>query len=407
MKLAYVLNTYPQPSHSFIRREMQALERRGFEITRLAMRRAETPPDDPLYADETARTEYVLDQGAVRLLAALALVALRSPVRTARALALTVRCGRVSTVGIVRHMIYLAEAAWVARRCSAAGIDHLHAHFGTNSAMVAMLAGVIGGTGFSFTAHGPEEFDAPAALSLAEKIRRAAFVVAVSQFGRSQLLRWVSGDIWDRVRVVHCGIEPGAFADPAPMPEGPLRLVSIGRFSEQKGQMMLIRALDLLRVSHGDIHLTLIGDGEMRGALSDAVASAGLGSVIAMPGWLDEAALHRHLADAHLLVMPSFAEGLPMVMMEAMAAARPVIGTYVAGIPELVQDDRTGWLVPAGDTGALADAIKAAAQCPRPALAAMGLAARARVLERHDIDTEAARLAGLFRDVRGLTDAQR
>lgn len=401
MKIAYVLNTYPMPSHSFIRRELRALERAGVPVLRLAMRRSATPLVDPQDREEAAATDYVLDRGAGRLLIGLAARALRHPAATWRAVRLAMQAGRASPAGRLRHLIYLAEAAEVARRCAAEGVDHVHAHFGTNSTTVAMLAQVLGGPGYSFTVHGPEEFDAPAALSLGDKLNRSAFAVGISQFGRSQLYRWADFDAWGRIRVVHCGIEPGAFAAPQPLPEGPIRLVSIGRFAEQKGQMMLVRAMARLRPQHPDLHLVLVGDGEMRGDLERAIADHGLSSAITLTGWLDEEGVRAQLAAAHAMILPSFAEGLPMVIMEAMAAARPVIATYIAGIPELVRPGDTGWLVPAGDVQALANAVAELAATPATRLEAMGQAGRARVLARHDVDIGAARLIACFSAVAG------
>ncbi|WP_281967835.1 glycosyltransferase [Roseovarius nanhaiticus] len=407
MKIAYILNTYPQPSHSFIRRELQALERQGFAIDRIAMRPAEVELVDAGDRAEAARTHYVLRCGAGALARDLALQALLAPRGFVAALKLAWRCGTRGEVGRLRHMIYLAEAAHIARRCARSGARHAHAHFGTNAATVAMLCHAMGGPRYSFTVHGPEEFDAPRALSLPDKITRAAFTVAVSSFGRSQLSRLVPHGIWARISVVHCGIEPDVFAQPAPMPpigpDAPLRLVAIGRFVEQKGQMMLpgaLRlALDRLQADGsgaGGIHLTLIGDGPLRPALEAGIAEAGLTTHVTLTGWLDEAGVRDQLARAHGLIMPSFAEGLPMVVMEAMAAARPVIATYIAGTPELVEDGRTGWLVPAGDALALAETMVEMAATPADTLDRMGKDARARVLARHDIDTEAAKLALLI-----------
>jgi glycosyltransferase involved in cell wall biosynthesis len=397
MKLAYILNTYPQPSHSFIRRELRALERGGPKITRLAMRRSDMALVDAGDREEAAQTEYVLDRGLLRLFGGMTLQALRAPLSFARALWLAVRCGRASDRGVLRHLVYLAEAAQVTRRCRQTGVEHTHAHFGTNAACVAMLAHALGGPGYSFTVHGPEEFDAPRDLSLGLKLDRAAFAVGVSEFGRSQLKRWADFATWERLKVVHCGIEPAVFpADPAPIPTGPLRLVSIGRFAEQKGQMVLIQAMAELRETHPDIHLTLVGDGDMRGALETAISTFGLKDTVTLTGWLDEVGVRSEITAAHALVMPSFAEGLPMVVMESMACARPVIATYIAGIPELVQPGLTGWLVPAGDVSALADAMRELAATPPETLAEMGAAGRLRVLERHDSDTEARKLAGHF-----------
>ncbi|RKF15362.1 colanic acid biosynthesis glycosyltransferase WcaL [Roseovarius spongiae] len=401
MKIAYILNTYPQPSHSFIRREMLALERQGFEITRLAMRASDAELVDAQDRAEAARTRYVLSAGLPALAGALLRRLLRRPCATLGALRMAWRMGGVSEVGRLRHLVYLAEAAHVAATCAQENAQHAHAHFGTNAAAVAMLSRMLGGPRYSFTVHGPEEFDAPRALSLGPKVERAAFTVAISSFGRSQLCRWVAAAHWDRIKVVHCGIEPDRLPPPAPLPEGAPHLVAIGRFVEQKGQMMLVPMLRALLPDHPDLRLTLIGDGPMRADLEDAARAAGIAHAVTFAGWLDEAGVAEALARAHALVMPSFAEGLPMVVMEAMAAARPVIATHIAGTPELVQDGVTGWLVPAGDTDAFADAVRALAALPPAELAAMGAAARARVLKRHDVDDEAARLAAHMKAAAG------
>ena len=397
MKIAYVLNSYPQPSHSFIRREIQALERQGLAVLRLAMRPGSAPLVDPGDQAEASKTQFILQAGALSLGGGLLRQALGAPSRFWRALKLALQLGRVSQAGVLRHLIYLAEACAVKMRCQAEGVDHIHAHFGTNATAVALLAQALGGPGYSFTTHGPEEFDAPIALSLGEKIAQARFAVAISSFGKSQLSRWADFGAWERLQVVHCGIEPAKFAAPAPLPEGPLRLAAIGRFVEQKGQMVLVRAMAEVVQTHPQVHLALIGDGEMRIDLEAAIAAAGLQKNITLTGWLSEEGVRDELAASHALVMPSFAEGLPMVVMEAMAAARPVLATYIAGTPELVLQGETGWMVPAGDAGVLAAAIGELTQVSPARLAAMGAAARKRVMQRHDSDVEARKLAGHFR----------
>ncbi|WP_412505513.1 glycosyltransferase [Roseovarius sp. SYSU LYC5161] len=396
MMLAYVLNTYPQPSQSFIRRELRALEEQGHSVLRLAMRRPTVPLVDPLDDAEQSRTDYVLEKGAAALFGAVARMALSAPRAAARALGLAIRLGRKSETGVLRHLIYFAEGCHVARACADAGITHIHAHFGTNAATVAMLVKVLGGPDYSFTVHGPEEFDAPRALCLGEKIARSAFTVAISSYGRAQLCRWVAPGYWDRIKVVHCGIDPAAFPAPAPVPDGPLRLISIGRFAEQKGQMILVAAMAEIVRHHPDAKLILVGDGELRGLIEAEIARLGLARNIALTGWLSEADVTARLAGSHALVMPSFAEGLPMVIMEAMAAGRPVITTHVAGIPELVKPGENGWLVPAGDAPALAEAVLDMAACSRDKLSNMGARGRQRALARHDVGQEARKLSGHF-----------
>lgn len=396
VKIAYVLNTYPQPSHSFIRREIHALERAGFEVVRLVMRRFEGPLVDPLNEAERQCSEYVLERGALGLLSALFRQTLRHPRGVLRACSQAIGLARRARGGVLRHLAYLAEAAYVARRCAEEGVEHVHAHFGTNAPAVAMLARAMGGPTYSFTVHGPEEFDEPVALSLGAKMRRASFSVAVSQFGRAQLCRWAGFDVWSRIKVVQCGIEPSVYSAPVPLPDGPLHLVTIARFVEQKGQMTLVLAMAALKTSHPDIHLTLVGDGHMRRDIEMAIEKHGLTDNVTLTGWVDEARVNEALATSHAIVMPSFAEGLPLVVMEAMAVGRPVVSTYIAGIPELVTPD-CGLLVPAGDVAALSRALIALSKTAPERLTRMGLAGRDRALARHDVNVEAAKLAGHIR----------
>ncbi|KZX99940.1 MULTISPECIES: glycosyltransferase [unclassified Sulfitobacter] len=398
MKIAYILNTYPQPSHSFIRREIAALEAAGHEVLRFAMRGPDVLLVDGQDKAEEARSHYVLAAGGAALAHASLRSVLRSPRRFGKALREVWHAARRAETGMARHLIYLAEACYLQAQLDGSGTEHLHAHFGTNATMVAMLCHLLGGPRYSFTTHGPEEFDSPRALSLSAKIHHSAFAVAISQFGRSQLCRWADPADWPRIKVVHCGIEPAKFPAPAALPDGPRRLVSIGRFVEQKGQLALIDAMARLRDSHPDLHLTLIGDGPLRRAIETEIARHTLQNRITLTGWVDEARVTSELSAAHALVMPSFAEGLPMVVMEAMAAARPVIATYIAGTPELVQPGQTGWLVPAGDVAALAEAMTALHDAPLSTLEGMGANARARVFARHDVSREAAKLADFMQD---------
>lgn len=403
MKIAYLVNTYPRASHTFIRREVQALERRGFNIHRFAMRSDRAGLIDPADLAEDDLTEHVMPKGLLPVAISALGWMLHHPGPGLRALSQAMRCGAAGaggapgTGGRLRHLVYLLQGAHIAQRCNALGITHLHAHFGTNSATVAMLSRLMGGPAYSFTVHGPEEFDAPLAHSLAAKIHHAAFTVAISSFGRSQLYRWAALPDWARLHVVHCGIEPAKFSAPTPPPNGGPHLVAIGRLAEQKGFSLLIEAVSLAASTNPGLHLTLVGDGPMRAQIEALIAEYRLDEQITLAGWQDEAGVTAALAQAQALILPSFAEGLPVVAMEAMAASRPVIATAIAGVPELVVSGETGWIVPAGSALFLAEAISALARTPHAALVTMGVAARNRVLERHDVDVEAAKLAGLIK----------
>lgn len=396
LRVAYLVNQYPKVSHSFIRREIQALERLGVAVDRFAVRGWSEPLPDAADRTERERTRYLLQHGLGSVAGAAMVMAATRPLRFARSFRLAWSMWRRSSRTLFHHLAYLAEACRLVQWTDAAPVDHLHAHFGTNPAEVAMLARELGGPSYSFTVHGPEEFDSPGALGLGEKCKRAAFVIAVSSFGRSQLLRWLPAIDWHKVSVVHCGLEE-SFHRAAPVQaQAARRLVCVGRLCEQKGQLLLLQAAKQIVSAGQHFELVLVGDGEMRDQIEAEVARLGLGAIVRITGWVATDRVRDEILAARALVLPSFAEGLPVVIMEAMALRRPVISTFVAGIPELVCDGDNGWLVPAGDVDALARAMLACLAAPAETLARMGEAAHARVLARHDVDTEAAKLAELF-----------
>jgi len=275
-------------------------------------------------------------------------------------------------------------------------VRHVHAHFGTNSAEVAALVHELGGPTFSFTVHGPEEFDKARFIGLPEKIRRANFVVAISSFGRSQLLRLVDHALWKKIHVVRCGLAPEFYAGPTTYSHAQ-ELVCVGRLCEQKGQLLLIEAARHLAVSGTDFTLTLAGDGELRPSIESLISEYRLESKVQITGWISNDEVREHILRARALVLPSFAEGLPVAIMEAMALHRPAISTYVAGIPELVREGQNGWLVPSGDVNALVQAIKACLRTPADTLKKMSDAAYQRVLEFHNLEIESRKLARLFK----------
>jgi glycosyltransferase involved in cell wall biosynthesis len=397
MRIAYLINQYPKISHTFIRREIHALERQGINVMRIAIRGWDADVLDEDDKLEQQKTRYVLRDGAVRVLTAALVTALSRPLRFCRALRLALRMSRRSDRPLLVHLAYLAEACRVTPWLIERRIDHLHAHFGTNSAEVAMLTHVLGGPRWSFTVHGPEEFDKPQFIGLPEKIRRCAFVIAISSFGRSQLFRLVGHSLWPKVHIVRCGLERAFYedtADPSPISRN---FVCVGRLCEQKGQLLLIDAARRLLQNGTQLRLVLAGDGEMRPELEQLIALYKLESVVRITGWISSDQVLEEILAARALVLPSFAEGLPVVIMEAMALRRPIISTFVAGTPELVVSGEHGWLVHAGDAEALASAMQTCLDTPLDIITGMGAAARDRVLELHNVDKEAAKLIQLFR----------
>lgn len=396
MRIAYLINHYPAISHSFIRREILALERQGHDVLRISVRGWNEVPPGKEDQIEHARTRFVLRGGAGPLALAFLRVLFSDPIRLANAIGLTWKLSRQADRPLPVHLVYLLEACVIVGWLGAEKTEHLHAHFGTNPAEVAMLVQELGGPRWSFTAHGPEEFDKAKFIALPEKIRRADFVVAVSSFGRSQLFRNVSHEHWQKIKVIHCGIEPAFYERASAQPGAERRLICVGRLCEQKGQLLLIEAARQLSDRGTEFELVLAGDGEMRGDLETLIARYGLEKQVRITGWIGSDQVRDEILAARALVLPSFAEGLPVVIMEAMALRRPVISTFVAGIPELVVPGEHGWLVPAGDVEALASAMHACLDASPGTIARMGVTARERVLERHNVDREASKLVDLF-----------
>lgn len=397
LKIGYLVNQYPGPSHSFIRREIAALEAQGLEIMRFTVRRTEAALPDQADLAEQARTRVILGAGSAALLLRSLAMLFGRPIAFARALGLAIRFGLLSHRGLLRHIAYLAEACLLAHWLAEGEAQHLHAHFGTNSAMVAMLCRELSGISYSFTVHGPEEFDRAEALALGEKVKRAAFVIAVSHFGRSQLFRWSRPEDWEKVEVVRCGLGADLLeASQAPAQSEP-RLVCVARLGEQKGHLLLLEASARLKKEGMDFQLVLVGDGPMRRQIETRIHELNLEDRVRLTGWVSEKKVREAIVGSRALLLPSFAEGLPVVLMEALALGRPVVATYVAGIPELVESGANGWLVPAGSVDAFAEAMRTALRAPPAQLEQMGKMGAKRVAEEHNAFREAAKLVALFR----------
>ena len=394
MRIAYLTTEYPAISHSFIRREIRAMEALGHAIERFSIRPAGRLVDAEDQA-EAERTLYVLRQGAGALLAAAAALLVRRPATWLAGLRTALAMWRLGDRGLVAHVAYFLEACWLVRRLRADGAEHLHVHFGTNPAAVARITRALGGPPYSFTVHGPDEFDHPVALDLAGKVANAAAAVAISSYGRAQLMRWSAPEHWSRIGVVRCGVD-AAFRDaaPTPVPDAPT-FVAVGRLAPQKGLPLLVEAAGVLKARGRDFRLRIIGEGPLRGALEADIARLGLSGMVELVGALDGAGVRCELAGARAFVLPSFAEGLPVVIMEALAITGRPSASAIAGTPELV-DAGCGWLVPAGSVEALAEAMAEALDAAAARVYAMGAEGRARVLRHHDAEANARALTALI-----------
>jgi glycosyltransferase involved in cell wall biosynthesis len=302
---------------------------------------------------------------------------------------------------LARHVAYFVEAVFLAEVLRRERVEHLHVHFGTNPAAVARMIRMLGGPTFSITIHGPLEFDAPCGLSLPESCAEASFVAAISSYCASQVRRWIPPEKWDKVRVVRCTVGPEFFGAARPANPASRTVLCIGRMVQDKGHMVLLEALARASEEGCELRLVLAGDGALRGRIERRIDELGLRDRVEITGWIPEAEIRRRLLESRALVLTSFAEGLPVVIMEAMALGRPVLSTLIAGIPELVRPGENGWLVPAGDVEAAAVALKEIAAASAARLDEMGAAGQALVRERHSTATEVDRLERLLMDACG------
>jgi len=398
MRLCYFVSEYPAVSHTFIRREIVELERHNVTVFRVSLRRNARELVDKADLAERGKTLYLLNEGAFEFIRALLAGMAVAPGSVLRATLCAFRMMRRSNRPFFFHLFYLAEALMLSRRLRERRVQHIHAHFGTNGAEVAMLAHILTGIPYSFTIHGPDEFDRPEYLGFPEKAKHAAFIRVISSFTAGQIYRWIPSSEWRKVKVVRCGIgDDFLHATSVDRQDvSPDHLVTIGRLTEQKGQLVLVEALGKLAREGLTFKMTIAGDGPMRGELEQRIAALGLQEKVRITGWIDNSEVRALLSDARAVLMPSFAEGLPIVLMEAFALRRPVIATYIAGIPELVTDRVCGWLVPAGDVDELCRALKECLTSADSDILAMGRAGRALVMQRHDIARETRGLAALF-----------
>jgi glycosyltransferase involved in cell wall biosynthesis len=391
MRLAYLTAEYPKVSHTFVMREVDALRRLGAAVDTFTIRR--TPSDGLLSdADRAAARETfaVLPPDWGRLLGAHLRWALRHPRRYWATLGLALRLSPVGLRARLWQLFYFAEAVLVADELRRRRIGHVHAHFANVACWVALLAASLRGTTWSFTMHGPLEFDEVARYGIPEKLARADLVVCISDFARAQLMRQVDRSHWGKLHVVHCGVEPDRYASNGRRADGPLEVVSVGRLAAMKGFPVLIDAVASLQEP---VRLTLVGDGPDGDALREQAASAG--ADVTFAGALGADEVTGVLRRADVFCLPSFAEGVPVVLMEAMASGLPVVTTSVMGIPELVRDGVSGVLVPPGRPERLAGALRVLAEEPETRRA-MGEAGRATVEREFDVDRSAGQLLRLF-----------
>jgi len=395
MKLAYLLSEYPTLGHTYLLREVRELRALGWEIQTVSIRKPDLRESElsPAEREEWTSTWYILASSPLEFLRAHAVIFCRQPRRYLSGLVSAWKIGRFQPRGTALATAYFAEAVLAGYRLQQAGIAHVHSEF---SSTVALILRRVFDIGISITLHGPAEFVDPEGFQIKEKVQAAKFVCAISNFGRSQIMLWSSPSDWDKLEVTPLGIDVSAWL-PAKFREqpDPFELISVGRLAAVKGYPLLIEAVARLVGQGRDVRLTLAGDGPERSYLEGQSRRLGVGSRIIFAGWRNQAALQELYRNSDLCVLSSFAEGVPVVLMEAMAAGVPCVAPRITGIPELIRHGIDGFLVTPSDVEELAAAIAGLMDQPK-LRRQMATLCRERIADKYDLGKNVRQLSDVF-----------
>jgi colanic acid/amylovoran biosynthesis glycosyltransferase len=395
-RLAYLASQYPAINHAFMLGEVRTLRTLGWEIATFSIRLPDRPPEQlsPEELDEYARTRYVKPASWSEIAACHGRRFLSGPASYLAGLVYALRLGRATPAELIRRVLYFGEAVVLGCWLRKGGYTHTHSHY---SSTIALLVSRLFPVTFSMTVHGPHEFNDPRGFAMAEKIARARFSVAISHFAQSQMSVNSAPDFWDRIEVCYLGVPvPITFPRSAfQRRPGPVRLLSAGRLAPEKSLHTLVDAASLLRKGGAEFHLTIAGDGPLLAFLRRRLRDLDLEDCVSLPGFLAHEKLARLYQEADLFVLPSAAEGVPVVLMEAMSNGVPCVSTRITGVPELIEDGVSGLLVTPSDAGALAGALARLIESPSLRVQ-LGEGGWQRVRAQFDLTTNVSRLSGIL-----------
>jgi len=357
-RVAYLANPYPAISNTFIFREIQSLRRNGLEVFPVTIDRSKDlgkmTPEEQSEAEEV---KVLKDVPFFESVLAVFRVFVRSPMGFIRMLQMTLELIRQGPKSVVKAFGYLAETILFLDWIEEKDIDHIHEHFANPTAFIAMLANRYKNWGYSISVHGPDVFYQVDASMLTQKIMRARFVRCISHYCRSQLWRLVPVNMWSKFHIVHCGVDPEVFRPVERQDNIVPEILCVGHLTSAKGQHILLDAARIVKKKGYRFRLTFIGAGEDRPSLEYQVRELHLEEEVHFTGALGQNRVMDYYRRSDLFVLPSFAEGVPVVLMEAMAQEIPAISTRITGIPELIEHEKAGLLVTPGNSGELAEAI--------------------------------------------------
>ena len=401
-RVAYLLSRYPAVSHTFFLKEVLGLRERGLDVRVASINSPDRARRDlpDVEAAEADQTYYVKSRGTAKVAVQLLGIAFRNPGVTMRGLGAALHLGGWDIKARAYALFYLAEALLVGQWMRRQALNHLHVHFGGPVATVGMITAQAWNVPWSVTLHGPDEFFDQEAFYLRQKIESASFIVCISDFCRSQVLRVAPTLSDSRLEVVRLGVDCAAL-QPASQLQDPnsvatAGLVCTGRMVAAKGHRILLEALAPLIAEGIELTCTLIGDGPERSALEALSARLGISGQIRFLGAQAHHATLAEVAQADVFVLASFAEGLPVALMEAMALGVPCVSTTIAAIPELIEDGENGFLVSPSNVEALSGALRSLAK-DKDLRRKLGQQARVTVEARYNLGRNLDLLASTWR----------
>jgi glycosyltransferase involved in cell wall biosynthesis len=398
VRLAYLVSRYPAVSHTFILREVLSLREHGIEIEVASI----NPPDRPTEnltkeeRDEAAKTFCVKKAGVAGALIAQARIFTQKPVCYLRGLAFAIRLGGSDPAKVAMSLFYFVEAAMIAHWMQRKAMDHLHVHFATPAATVALILARMCPIRFSLTVHGPDEFYDVPGYHLTQKVESASFICAIGLYARSQLMKVSPVQHWDKIEISPLGVDSECFT-PRPFRAAPelFEVLCVGRLVAAKGQHILLRAMHEMARAGYKVLVRFVGDGPDRKALESEAARLGIAQYVRFEGAVNQDRIREFYRTADVFALASFAEGIPVVLMEAMAMEVPCVTTWITGVPELIRHEVDGLLVAPSDAAGLAQAISRMIG-DDDLRKRLGEAGRQRVREKFDLDRNVRHLAEIF-----------
>ena len=392
VRLAYLASQYPAVPHTFIFNEIRELRKLGFEISTASINACDRPVAQlpEIERTEQAATFYLKPAGLLKALQAVIYSVVKNPLGTLRGLLFTFRLGRG-----LKRFFYFIEALMIGMWMREKGLAHLHVHFGTAASSVGMIVARTFPITYSVTIHGPDEFYEVSNSYLPEKIAAARFVCCIGSYTRSQVMKVSPSSQWKKIEVVPLGVDPVKFAPHRRPATVPFEILCTARLASTKGHHILVTAVKRLLEENRDVRLRFLGDGPERQSLEQRILEEGLTGHVILEGAVNQDRIPEFLKKTDVFALASFAEGVPVSLMEAMASEVPCVSTLITGIPELIRDRLDGLLVSPSDDEAMADALRRLMDEPE-LRRRLGKAGRLRVMDRYNLERNVGALAEVY-----------